>query len=158
VFSKEEKGKEKIEEINTRHKRLLLSSEVKTVEKEKQEKQEKQQEEEQGDNGPVYCQYGDKKIRLVVPPYNNDFNAPLYGAMVQVGFRSMYDSPSLTDLVLIVGSDKIRVHKLVLSVWSTRFAQLIEIANINKNKEGENIKKKRKRKLMMMMKKKKWRR
>lgn len=39
--------------------------------------------------------------------------------MVQKGFSKLFRDKRLADLTLLIGGEKLRVHKLVLCTWST---------------------------------------
>lgn len=41
------------------------------------------------------------------------FNSKLYGRTIQKGFAKLYKDESLSDLTLLVGDEKIPVHKMV---------------------------------------------
>ena len=41
------------------------------------------------------------------------FNAKLFGRTIQKGFAKMYKDADLSDLTLIVGDDRIPVHRMV---------------------------------------------
>jgi len=41
------------------------------------------------------------------------FNAKLYGRTIQKGFSKLHKDESLSDLTLIVGDEKIPVHRMV---------------------------------------------
>jgi len=41
------------------------------------------------------------------------FNAKLYGRTIQKGFSKLHKDESLSDLTLVVGDEKIPVHRMV---------------------------------------------
>eukprot|EP01090_Pellita_catalonica_P012517 TRINITY_DN273_c0_g1_i1.p1 TRINITY_DN273_c0_g1~~TRINITY_DN273_c0_g1_i1.p1 ORF type:complete len:548 (-),score=86.88 TRINITY_DN273_c0_g1_i1:52-1695(-) len=83
-------------------------------------------------------------IRL--PDTNRDFNAALFGAMVQEGFQKLYNAKGISDVVILLVDDKdsiqekLYAHKMVLSVWSDVFCTLI----LEKEKEVSRRKKSKK--------------
>jgi len=54
------------------------------------------------------------------------FNPSLYGEHLLPGFKQLYDSKLYADITLVVGSDKLLAHKLVLCSWSETFRVMLE--------------------------------
>jgi len=53
------------------------------------------------------------------------FDAALYGQTVQKGFAKMYNDPLLSDITLVLGSEKIPAHRMVLCAWSETFRSML---------------------------------
>jgi len=68
----------------------------------------------------------EETLRVHLPSAKRPFNAVLYGDMVQKGFAHLYGDTKISDVTLILGDEKIPVHRLVLSVWSDTFRTLLE--------------------------------
>jgi len=54
------------------------------------------------------------------------FNAKLFGRTIQKGFIKLHKDESLSDLTLIVGEEKIPVHRMVLCAWSETFRAMLD--------------------------------
>ena len=54
------------------------------------------------------------------------FNAKLYGRTIQKGFSKLHKDETLSDLTLIVGDEKIPVHRMVCSPLP-RFVHLLRL-------------------------------
>lgn len=62
---------------------------------------------------------------LKIDASNKPFDAALYGQTVQKGFAKMHNDPLLSDITLVVGSDKIPAHRMVLCAWSETFRSML---------------------------------
>ena len=54
-------------------------------------------------------------------------SATLYGDHLRKGFEKLFDQPLFSDLTLIVGEQKIAVHRVVLCAWSDTFRAMLEV-------------------------------
>jgi len=53
------------------------------------------------------------------------FDAALFGQTVQKGFSKMYNDPLLSDITLLLGTDRIPAHRMVLCAWSETFRSML---------------------------------
>jgi hypothetical protein len=53
------------------------------------------------------------------------FDAELYGQTVRAGFSKLFNDPLLSDITLVVGSQKLRAHRMVLCAWSETFRSML---------------------------------
>jgi len=68
----------------------------------------------------------DSTYKIKIPHGKRPFNSRLFGSTVQKGFAQLWNDTLLSDLTLVLGDEKIPVHRLVLSVWSETFRAMLD--------------------------------
>lgn len=62
---------------------------------------------------------------LKIDATGREFDAALFGETVQTGFSKMYNDPLLSDITLLLGSERIPAHRMVLCAWSETFKSML---------------------------------
>jgi len=92
--------------------------------------EEEERKQKQGGKTEILSEYADKLHSIT-------FNAQLFGNHLLPGFKELWNYRTYSDITLIVGSEKLAVHKLVLCSWSETFRVMLENENWKESRQPE---------------------